>query len=413
MELRRAVLSTRDISAAYTPTNIISGTRRTRPTTDRPRVHQPEAVVVYPHTRVFSPWRNSHTNALSRVGKQSHDDHPRASTGDGSRRIAPFAMASTRLALAPTAPARSVASHPRARVVRSASASSEHVLPDGVVLERVIGTPASSTTTTGAPLVFVHGSYHAAWCYEEYFARYFNARGRATVSVSLRAHGASGTTPGRAAAGTLAEHARDVGDVIERGMGEAGASGRAPVLVGHSFGGLVAQRVAADDVRLGGLALLASVPPSGNGAMVKRFLKRDLWASLKITYAFITKAFGKNASLCRECFFSPDLPERDVERFMKKIDSSGALRMFDLKTLDAELPVPRPSGTNNRDIPILVLGGDRDFVVDREGLEETARWYGAAAALDVLGGVAHDVMLDRDWERAARALENWLIENDL
>ena len=71
-------------------TNIISGTRRTRRTTDRPRVHQPEAVVVYPHTRVFSPWRKSHTNALSRVSKQSHDDHPRVSVHPHTRVFSPW-----------------------------------------------------------------------------------------------------------------------------------------------------------------------------------------------------------------------------------------------------------------------------------------------------------------------------------
>jgi len=39
--------------------------------------------------------------------------------------------------------------------------------------------------------------------------------------------------------------------------------------------------------RLSALALLASVPPAGNSAMVGRFVRRDLIWSVKLTYAFI------------------------------------------------------------------------------------------------------------------------------
>ena len=266
-----------------------------------------------------------------------------------------------------------------------------------------------------APMVFVHGSYHAAWCWEEHFAGYFADKGRATRSVSLRAHGTSGKTPGSAAsaaAGTLETHARDVAEVIEAEMKAMGEDAVAPIIVGHSFGGLVAQRVAADDVvEVGGVCLLASVPPTGNAAMVRRFLKRDFFASVKITYAFITKAFGTNAALCRECFFSPELPQADVERFAASINDSSSLRMLDLKTLDASLPVPRPSGTKNRNAPFFILGGSRDFVVDREGLEETSAWF--AGELRVVDGLAHDVMLDADWRVAADAIDDWLERNNL
>ena len=46
--------------------------------------------------------------------------------------------------------------------------------------------------------------------------------------------------------------------------------------------------------------------------MVRRFLARNFVASVKITYAFIAGAFKTNAALCRECFFSRDLPESEL-----------------------------------------------------------------------------------------------------
>lgn len=284
---------------------------------------------------------------------------------------------------------------------------------DGTRLEVRVSKPAKPTKDA-APLVFVHGSYHAAWCFDERFVEYFNDRGRITACVSLRAHGASQRPkdPKATVAGSLERHAEDIAEILERDETLRGCE-RPAVLFGHSFGGLVAQRCLADGrAHVSGLGLLASVPPSGNSEMVKRFLKRDLWASLKITYAFITKAFGRDPALCRECFFSPDLSDADAKRFASLIDASSTLRMLDLKALNASLPVPKPQpGTPNASAPVLVLGGDSDFVVDREGLDETAKFYDTDAV--VLRRVAHDVMLDVRWRDAADAIHDWLVANNL
>jgi alpha-beta hydrolase superfamily lysophospholipase len=219
----------------------------------------------------------------------------------------------------------------------------------------------------------------------------------------MRGQGASDVPAG--GVNTLEEHAEDVSHFC------AGRDSP-PVLVGHSFGGLVVQRVLCQPSppELAGLALLASVPPTGNGAMVKRFLKKDLWASVKITYAFIAGAFKSNPYLCRECFFSDDLPEAALLRYMNQIATSSQIRLLDLKTLDASLPIPPPKAGSP---PVCVVGGEDDFVVDVEGLEETAAWAGTPGGAIVLRGTAHDVMLDTRWEGAAAALEGWMAENGL
>ena len=316
----------------------------------------------------------------------------------------------------------------RRRVHRRACVASASAFKasDGVSLEvrtrsATGGDASSSGDSRKKPtIVFVHGSYHAAWCYEEYFAPWFAQRGYATASVSLRAHGLSEATPRSKVAGTLASHAKDLEEILCKheicgcdGSSPSGGDGSSPrpVVVGHSFGGLVVQKALANDARMSAAILLASVPPTGNSEMVKRFLKRDLFASLKITYAFITKAFGTNPKLCRECFFSTDIAEEDVERFTREIKHSSRLRMLDLKALNSELPVPKPTGVNAK-VPVLVVGGDSDFVVDRQGLEETAAWYDSEAGRPVvLPNAAHDVMLDTRWLVAAQTIEKWIETN--
>jgi pimeloyl-ACP methyl ester carboxylesterase len=43
------------------------------------------------------------------------------------------------------------------------------------------------------PLLFVHGAWHGAWCWDEYFLDFFAGRGYRALAVSLRGHGNSPT----------------------------------------------------------------------------------------------------------------------------------------------------------------------------------------------------------------------------
>lgn len=58
-----------------------------------------------------------------------------------------------------------------------------------------------------------------------------------------------------------------------------------PVLIAHSLGGLVAMKLLerpALRAALGGVCLLCSVPPSGNGPMVGRFVRERFLSALKV-----------------------------------------------------------------------------------------------------------------------------------
>jgi pimeloyl-ACP methyl ester carboxylesterase len=49
----------------------------------------------------------------------------------------------------------------------------------------------SSSEAHPVPLLFVHGAYHAAWCWDENFLDYFADKGFRALAVSLRGHGQS------------------------------------------------------------------------------------------------------------------------------------------------------------------------------------------------------------------------------
>ena len=41
------------------------------------------------------------------------------------------------------------------------------------------------------PLLFVHGAWHAAWCWDEHFLDFFAGKGYRALALSLRGHGNS------------------------------------------------------------------------------------------------------------------------------------------------------------------------------------------------------------------------------
>lgn len=60
----------------------------------------------------------------------------------------------------------------------------QHRLPSGLSLE-VLELPNSNTSVQREPIVFIHGSYHAAWCWAEYFMPFFSIRGHDCYAISL------------------------------------------------------------------------------------------------------------------------------------------------------------------------------------------------------------------------------------
>ena len=104
------------------------------------------------------------------------------------------------------------------------------------------------------PLLFVHGGYCDAWCWEPYFLPWFAARGYAAHALSLRGHGASGGHDALFVTG-LDDYVADVEHI-------AGTLPSPPVLIGHSMGAAVVERMLTTrPVRAA--ALLAPIPPAG------------------------------------------------------------------------------------------------------------------------------------------------------
>jgi len=267
-----------------------------------------------------------------------------------------------------------------------------------MTLELITRTPA--TPTRRPPLLFIHGTNSGAWIWNEHYLPFFAGHGYAAHALSLSGHG---TSAGRA---TLA--LTGVADYVADTLSIARTLEPAPVLIGHSLGGLVVQRCLGR-LPLAGAALIASLPPSGLAPVIWRVATRDplfyqqivllqsLWEGIPV----LTDRAGP---VVKRMLFAPETPEALVDSYMTRWQPESPRAVAEAATLPW-WPVPFFFGPRPG-LPLKVLGTEHDQLIAPELVQETARYYGTEA--QILPGLGHALMLEPGWQRGAESLLAWL-----
>lgn len=248
-----------------------------------------------------------------------------------------------------------------------------------------------ATAAGKAPLLFVHGGYCDAWFFEPYFLPWFAAHGHAAYALSLRGHGKSG---GRDAlfVTSLDDYEADV----ERVVGELDEP---PVLVGHSMGAAIVERIVAKrPVR--GAALLAPLPPAGLLAIATRLAASHPDYLVHIGNVDQSRLSADVLKALRPFYFSADVAPTLLAQAVKHFHSESPRALFDLSLrLHWALPT-----RDHR--PLFVLGAEGDRICTPVDVRATARHHNVEAT--ILPGLAHMLMLEPGWRDVAEALETWI-----
>lgn len=244
-------------------------------------------------------------------------------------------------------------------------------------LEVISRTP--SQPTGKPPLLFVHGLGHAAWCWENWMDAAVEA-GYPAHAVSLRGHGGSG--------GTL--RTSTMGDYVSDVVRTAVSLPDAPVVVGHSMGGLLAQMVMARfPVRAG--VLVAPVPPHPAVGSLLSVARQNPVDALRIV-ALMSLPL-------RPSYLFEGLAEDDARAYSDQTGPESPVAQY-------QLLLHRPQRRPMNGAPVLVLGTPEDKLVPIADVRRTARRYGAD--LEEFAGMGHDLMLDEGWEKPFGAMDAWL-----
>ncbi len=233
-------------------------------------------------------------------------------------------------------------------------------------------------------LVFVHGMSHGAWCWEERFIPYFEAKGYTCLAINLPGHAQEGSS--KAIRFSLADYVQALKKVVDD-LPEA------PILIGHSMGGMIVQRYLKTGKAKKAI-LLASVPPSGVLFPSLRTLFRYPGAIPYLLQGNLLKAFQKYAKL----FFN-DNPLSEVYKPKLCAESFWAyLGLF--------IPV-----RHRIECPVLVIGGSADGLISVHEVQQTAKHY--QAPIEIIAGGSHDLMLDVGYEKTAEVMVGWLNNSTL
>ena len=253
----------------------------------------------------------------------------------------------------------------------------------------VLESPPEAGEQRPHPLLFVHGAWHGAWCWQPHFMPYFSARGYHCHALSLRGHGQSDGAE-RLRSTRLREFMSDIRRVGEQ-LGK-------PVVIAHSMGAL-ALRMLLEEWQPAAAILLCPYMREANSRWLKDLLPKHIgrvFAALMTANPYLLVC---NPTIAKRLFFSSDMSEEDAKRWSAQLQNESFYTFMEmLRGLSTH---PERVST-----PMLVVSAEHDALFAPESHEALARRY--HADFRFLPDLAHDAMLDTRWEDAARCLYEWL-----
>lgn len=247
----------------------------------------------------------------------------------------------------------------------------------------------SETGARRHPILFVHGAWHGAWCWER-FLPWFADRGWEAHAFDLRGHGDSPSD--RSLRRTRIKHyVEDLAAVVD-------SLDEPPYLVAHSMGSLVAQKYL-EEHTLPGAVLLAPLPLGGVWRSALRTAIRYPLTFLHANLTWDLRPLVAKRSMAKDLFLADDTSEEDVDRYWPMLQTESYPAYLDMLLFIR----PKPQLVQT---PVSIVSGSEDWLFRVSDHEKLGRAYGVEPI--VIDGAAHDLMLDPRWEQAAEAINGAL-----
>lgn len=239
-------------------------------------------------------------------------------------------------------------------------------------------------------LLFVHGAFCGAWCWQYRFMPWFAERGYNCWALSLEGHAGS---EGRnyLSAISIEDYRRNLVAAVKQIKST-------PVMIGHSMGGYVIQQYLSH-ASLPGAAFLASSPPSGMATPSLRMMTQAPELFMKLNL-YQHGHYDPDYVELRGLLFSDDVDDEALEATIRQCQPESQRAVMDM-ALVHPLAV-RPLHPVNA----LVLGAAEDRLIAPADVVATAQRLDVTA--EIMPHMAHMMMMDTHWQRVAERLLVWL-----
>jgi pimeloyl-ACP methyl ester carboxylesterase len=260
------------------------------------------------------------------------------------------------------------------------------------------------------PVLFIHGLWLHASSWEPWFDR-FAAAGYAPVAPGWP--GDADTVEGaRADPDAIAN--RGIDEVTEHYAAIIAALPAPPVIIGHSFGGMIAEKLLGQGLGAAAIAI--------DAAQIKGVLPLPLSALRSTLPVFRNPAnIGRAVSLTAEQFrysFGNAISEAESDDLYERWSIPAPGRpLFEAATANFSLHSPDKVQTRNEDRgPLLLVMGGRDHTVPEAITKSTLKQYrhsGAVTDLEEFPDRGHSLTIDAGWAAVAELALAWLGKNGL
>ena len=263
----------------------------------------------------------------------------------------------------------------------------------------------STAASLKNPVVFIHGLWVHAESWKPWI-ELFQANGYEATAASWPGDSDSTKTTREHAESLAGYGVTEIADYIAR---QLKAFDRKPILIGHSFGGLLVQNLLGRDLGCAGVAI--------DPAPIKGVPELPL-SALKSSFAVLgnPRNFNRAVSLTEAQFrfgFTNAVSEQEAhDLYVKYAMPAPGRPLFQAATATFNPhSATKVNVANATRGPLLLISGAADHTVPPVLVKSTFRTYGKSKAVTEFkefAGRGHSLVIDHGWKDVADYILNWL-----
>lgn len=260
------------------------------------------------------------------------------------------------------------------------------------------------------PVLFIHGLWLHASSWDPW-AESFRAAGYEPQAPGWPGDGAT-VAASRQDPNAIGDHGID--DVVAHFAAIIDRLATAPILVGHSFGGMIAQKLLGQDCARAAVAI--------DAAQIKGVLPVPL-SALRATLPVFKNPANKHRAVSltadqfRFAFANAVSREQSDQLFERWTIPAPGRPLFEAASANFNPHSPAKVNTGNADRgPLLLIASGKDHTVPESITRATLKQYrpsSAVTAIKTFGDRGHSLTIDSGWPDIAETCLTWLKEQGL